>query len=86
MDSPTKRTLFLGHLDALYGLDMVKIFQSSEEGLKLYPIYEELVDRYEKIQDKWKRIWENEMKLPLDLFFNLELLEEYLESLKENFN
>ncbi len=82
LDSPIKRTLFLGHLDELYGLDMLK---TSEDGLKPYPFYEEIVDKYEKIQNKWKGIWENEMKLPLYFFFNLELLEKYLGLLKESF-
>ncbi|MFX0033770.1 MAG: tetratricopeptide repeat protein, partial [Candidatus Hermodarchaeota archaeon] len=81
-----KNTLFLGYIDALDGLDRLKLSQSSEGGFKPYPFYEEIVDKYGRIQKEWKEIWDNAIKIPLKFFFNLELLEEFIESLKSEFN
>jgi len=78
-----KNTLFLGlGVERLDDLTYLKYSCNNKGGFEIYPFYEEIVDEYEKIQREWKNIWDKAMKIPLRVFYNLELLEQYLESLK----
>lgn len=82
LTSQTKRILLLGHAKKLFGLDMINSDETEQKPVKIYPIYEEIIDSYEKVQNEWKIIWEGAFLPPLYLFYNLVLLEEFLDKLR----
>ncbi|MFX0076117.1 MAG: tetratricopeptide repeat protein [Candidatus Hermodarchaeota archaeon] len=86
LNSQTKRILLLGYAEKLFGLDMITSIEKDKNPLKIYPIYEEIVDAYEKIQNEWEFIWEGEFIPPLYLFYNLIIYEEYLDKLRIEFS
>jgi len=82
LDSPSKKILLFGLLDDLYGEEMLLVSSSNEKTIEPSPLYKSVKENYAEIQEQWQAIWNNEMKLPLGMFFNLELLEKYLEQLQ----
>jgi tetratricopeptide (TPR) repeat protein len=78
-----KKTLLLGHLNNLYDLSYMNLDAEKSNGLKIYPLHDEVLENYDMIKKQWAEIWEGVTPLPLHLFYNLELLEDYILQIRD---
>jgi len=81
-----KRLLMFGNLRELYPRDYLVSFKVVEEDEDIPPYHEFIWDHFEDLEKQWKDIWENSMcHFPLYMFFNHQILIDYLLELKKEF-
>jgi len=86
LNAPENRTLLFGDMEDLLGLSFFSMFETLE-GQKLPPpLYKSIEEKYKNLKESWDVIWSGVSVRNNYLFYNLEVLEDYLQELKLELN
>jgi len=86
LDFPESKTLLFGDMEDLSELKFFSMFETIE-GQKLpSPLHKTVEEKYPNLKESWNTIWKGISVRNNYLFYNLEVLEDYLQDLKSELN
>ncbi len=86
LNSPENETLLFGDMEDLLELKFFSMFETIEEQKLPSPLHKTVEEKYTNLKESWDTIWKGVSVRNNYLFYNLEVLEDYLDDLKSEFN
>lgn len=86
LDSPENKTLLFGDIEELQNMKYFSTFETLEGENFPLSLYKSVKEKYNNLKESWATIWKGVSVRKNYLFYNLEVLEDYLDNLKSEFN
>jgi len=86
LNSPENKTLLFGDIEELQNMEFFSTFETLEGEKFPLSLYKSVKEKYAILKESWTTIWKGVSVRNNYLFYNLEVLEDYLDNIKSELN